>query len=123
VRYGLGLRVIRRRPARLTRLTIIESERYGQGLLLGRLLMTAERQRSGTTRAPRAFSALLRRRASQRVLGGSRWPATAAPAREWLRHPACSSSSLVEIEAKVVALEQEHLPSLGAACWAIPVCR
>jgi spermidine synthase len=44
VRYGLAGRVIAEQHSPFQRVTIIESERYGKGLLLDGCWMTAERQ-------------------------------------------------------------------------------
>ncbi|MEB3183388.1 MAG: hypothetical protein VKN15_03245, partial [Cyanobacteriota bacterium] len=44
VRYGLAGRVIAEADSPFQRVTIIESERYGKGLLLDGCWMTAERQ-------------------------------------------------------------------------------
>ena len=44
VRYGLAGRVIAEQHSEFQRVTIIESERYGKGLLLDGCWMTAERQ-------------------------------------------------------------------------------
>ena len=44
VRYGLAGRVIAEEQSPFQRVTIIESERYGKGLLLDGCWMTAERQ-------------------------------------------------------------------------------
>jgi len=117
VRYGLAGRVIAETSSPYQRVTIIESERYGKGLLLDGCWMTAERQERHY-HEPLVHPALCGAAAIERVLviGGG----DGGTARECLRHPGVQQLDLVEIDGQVVAWSQEHLPSLGAGCWSDP---
>jgi len=119
VRYGLAGRVITEQTSPFQRVTIIDSERYGKGLLLDGCWMTAERQERqyhetivhpalcGADRIERVL-----------VIGGG----DGGTARECLRHPGVQHLDLVEIDGLVVRLSQEHLPGIGGAAWSDPRC-
>lgn len=117
VRYGLAGRVIAETDSPYQRITIIESERYGKGLLLDGCWMTAERQERHYHEAL-VHPALCGANNLERVLviGGG----DGGTARECLRHPGVGQLDLVEIDGQVVAWSREHLPSLGGGCWDDP---
>jgi spermidine synthase len=117
VRYGLAGRVIAEQQSPYQRVTIIESERYGKGLLLDGCWMTAERQERHYHEAL-VHPALCAAAAIERVLviGGG----DGGTARECLRHPAVRHLDLVEIDGLVVAWSQQHLPSIGGSAWSDP---
>jgi len=117
VRYGLAGRVLVERQSPLQRVTIIESERYGKGLLLDGCWMTAEGQERHY-HEPLVHPALCGAASIERVLvvGGG----DGGTARECLRHPGVAQLDLVEIDGLVVAWSQEHLASIGGAAWADP---
>ncbi|MBE9173097.1 polyamine aminopropyltransferase [Cyanobium sp. LEGE 06143] len=117
VRYGLAGRVIAETDSPFQRITIIESERYGKGLLLDGCWMTAERQERHYHEAL-VHPALCGANNLERVLviGGG----DGGTARECLRHPGVGQLDLVEIDGQVVAWSREHLPSLGGGCWDDP---
>ncbi len=117
VRYGLAGRVIAEADSPYQRITIIESERYGKGLLLDGCWMTAERQERHYHEAL-VHPALCAARSLERVLviGGG----DGGTARECLRHPGVGQLDMVEIDGQVVAWSREHLPSLGGGCWDDP---
>ncbi|MFZ9280988.1 MAG: polyamine aminopropyltransferase, partial [Vulcanococcus sp.] len=83
VRYGLAGRVIAEEQSPFQRVTIIESERYGKGLLLDGCWMTAERQERQYHESI-VHPALCSAAAIERVLviGGG----DGGTARECLRH-------------------------------------
>jgi spermidine synthase len=99
------------------RVTIIESERYGKGLLLDGCWMTAERQERHY-HEPLVHPALCSAGGIERVLviGGG----DGGTARECLRHQKVRHLDLVEIDPRVVEWSQQHLPSIGGGCWSDP---
>ena len=113
-RYGLAGRVIAEEQSPFQRVTIIESERYGKGLLLDGCWMTAERQERHYHESI-VHPALCSAAAVERVLviGGG----DGGTARECLRHPGVKHLDMVEIDGLVVEWSQEHLPSIGGGCW------
>lgn len=117
VRYGLAGRVIAETDSPYQRITIIESERYGKGLLLDGCWMTAERQERHYHEAL-VHPALCGASNLERVLviGGG----DGGTARECLRHPGVGQLDMVEIDGQVVAWSREHLPRLGGGCWDDP---
>ncbi|MEB3332206.1 MAG: polyamine aminopropyltransferase [Synechococcaceae cyanobacterium] len=117
VRYGLAGRVIAEQQSPVQRVTIIESERYGRGLLLDGCWMTAERQERHYHEAI-VHPALCSAERIERVLviGGG----DGGTARECLRHPEVRQLDLVEIDGLVVRWSQQHLAAIGAGCWSDP---
>jgi spermidine synthase len=117
VRYGLAGRVLEERQSPFQRVTIIESERYGRGLLLDGCWMTAERQERHYHEAL-VHPALCGAAAIERVLvvGGG----DGGTARECLRHTGVQQLDLVEIDGLVVEWSQKHLPCIGGSAWADP---
>ncbi|MEY2645348.1 MAG: polyamine aminopropyltransferase [Cyanobacteriota bacterium] len=117
VRYGLAGRVIAEQQSPFQRVTIIESERYGKGLLLDGCWMTAERQERHYHEAI-VHPALCGAASIERVLviGGG----DGGTARECLRHAGVQHLDMVEIDGLVVEWSQQHLPSIGAGCWSDP---
>lgn len=117
VRYGLAGRVLHEEQSPFQRVTIIESERYGKGLLLDGCWMTAERQERHY-HEPLVHPALCGAEGIERVLvvGGG----DGGTARECLRHPGVRHLDLVEIDGLVVEWSQRHLAAIGGGCWADP---
>ena len=117
VRYGLAGRVIAEEHSPCQRVTVIESERYGRGLLLDGCWMTAERQERHYHEAL-VHPALCGAAAIERVLviGGG----DGGTARECLRHDGVRHLDLVEIDGLVVAWSQRYLGAIGAGCWSDP---
>ena len=117
VRYGLAGRVLCEERSPFQRVTIIESARYGKGLLLDGCWMTAERQERHYHEAL-VHPALCGAERIERVLviGGG----DGGTARECLRHPEVRHLDLVEIDGLVVAWSQSHLAAIGAGCWTDP---
>jgi spermidine synthase len=120
VRYGLAGRVLEERHSPFQRITIIESERYGKGLLLDGCWMTAERQERHYHEAL-VHPALCGAAAIGRVLviGGG----DGGTARECLRHSGVEQLDLVEIDGLVVELSRRHLPAIGGDAWSDPRLR
>jgi spermidine synthase len=120
VRYGLAGRVLLEERGPFQRVTIIESERYGKGLLLDGCWMTAERQERHY-HEPLVHPALCGAERIERVLviGGG----DGGTARECLRHPEVRHLDLVEIDGLVVEWSQRHLASIGGGCWSDPRLR
>ncbi|MFM7642499.1 MAG: polyamine aminopropyltransferase [Cyanobium sp.] len=117
VRYGLAGRVLHEAQSPFQRVTIIESERYGKGLLLDGCWMTAEHQERHY-HEPLVHPALCGAERIERILviGGG----DGGTARECLRHPEVRHLDLVEIDGLVVEWSQQHLPTIGGGCWSDP---
>ena len=117
VRYGLAGRVLVEEQSDVQRITVIESERYGKGLLLDGCWMTAERQERHYHESL-VHPALCSAAAIERVLviGGG----DGGTARECLRHPGVRRLDMVEIDGRVVELSREHLPTIGGSAWSDP---
>ena len=117
VRYGLAARVLVEEQSEFQRITVIESERYGRGLLLDGCWMTAEHQERHYHESL-VHPALCSAAATERILvvGGG----DGGTARECLRHPGVQHLDMVEIDGRVVELSQKHLASLGGSCWQDP---
>ena len=117
VRYGLAGRVLVEEQSDFQRITVIDSQRYGKGLLLDGCWMTAEHQERHYHEAL-VHPALCSAEAIERVLviGGG----DGGTARECLRHPEVKHLDMVEIDGRVVELSQEHLSSIGGGCWSDP---
>jgi spermidine synthase len=109
--------VIAEQDSPFQRVTIIDSERYGKGLLLDGCWMTAERQERHYHEAivhPALCSAARIERVL--VIGGG----DGGTARECLRHAGVQHLDMVEIDGLVVQWSQQHLPSIGGGCWSDP---
>jgi len=117
VRYGLEGQVLVEESSPFQRITVIDSERYGKGLLLDGCWMTAERQERHYHESL-VHPALCGAASIERVLviGGG----DGGTARECLRHSGVLHLDMVEIDGRVVELSQEHLPSIGGSCWSDP---
>ena len=117
VRYGLAGRVIAESQSDFQKVTIIESERYGKGLLLDGCWMTAEGQERHYHESL-VHPALCSAAAIERVLviGGG----DGGTARECLRHPGVQHLDLVEIDGLVVEWSQQHLGAIGGSAWSDP---
>ena len=117
VRYGLAGELLVEESSPYQRIKVIESERYGRGLLLDGCWMTAERQESHYHESL-VHPALCGANSVARVLviGGG----DGGTARECLRHDAVQHLDMVEIDGRVVELSQEHLASIGGTAWSDP---
>ena len=117
VRYGLDGKVLAEAQSPFQRVTIIDSQRYGKGLLLDGCWITAERQERHYHEAI-VHPALCGAASIERVLviGGG----DGGTARECLRHAGVQQLDLVEIDGLVVEWSQQYLPSIGGGCWSDP---
>ena len=117
VRYGLTGHLLVEENSPFQRISVIDSERYGKGLLLDGCWMTAAQQECHY-HEPLVHPALCGADSIGRVLviGGG----DGGTARECLRHPGVQHLDMVEIDGRVVELCQEHLPMIGAEAWSDP---
>ena len=117
VRYGLAGTVLTEETSPFQRITVIQSERYGNGLLLDGCWMTAEHQERHYHEAL-VHPALCSAASIERVLviGGG----DGGTARECLRHSDVRHLDLVEIDGRVVDLSRKHLPGIGGSAWNDP---
>ena len=117
VRYGLAGELLLEENSQYQRISVINSERYGRGLLLDGCWMTAERQERHYHESL-VHPALCGADSAARVLviGGG----DGGTARECLRHDAVQHLDMVEIDGRVVELSQEHLASIGGTAWSDP---
>ena len=117
VRYGLAGELLVEESSPYQRISVIDSERYGRGLLLDGCWMTAERQERHYHESL-VHPALCGADAVARVLviGGG----DGGTARECLRHGSVQHLDMVEIDGRVVELSQEHLASIGGTAWSDP---
>ncbi len=117
VRYGLKGKVIVDEQSPFQRVTIIDSSRYGKGLLLDGCWMTAERLEKHYHEClvhPALCSAAETKRVL--IIGGG----DGGTARECLLHKGIEQLDMIEIDRRVVELSKEHLPSIGANAWNDP---
>jgi len=117
VRYGLAGELLVEESSPYQRISVMNSERYGRGLLLDGCWMTAERQERHYHESL-VHPALCGADSAARVLviGGG----DGGTARECLRHDAVQHLDMVEIDGRVVELSQEHLASIGGTAWSDP---
>ena len=117
VRYGLQGKILIDEKSPFQQITLIESQRYGKGLLLDNCWMTAEYQEKfyheclvhpALCSAKNIFKVL--------IIGGG----DGGTARECLRHEEIEHLDIVEIDARVVELSQKYLVSLGGQAWNDP---
>ncbi len=117
VRYGLEGTVVIDEQSPFQRITVIESKRYGKGLLLDGCWMTAEKQERHYHEClvhPALCSASEITKVL--VIGGG----DGGTARECLRHKGIKHLDMVEIDRRVVELSKMHLPDIGGHAWNDP---
>ena len=117
VRYGLEGKVLINEKSLFQEIKIIESSRYGKGLLLDGCWMTAELQERHYHECL-VHPALCSSAQINKILiiGGG----DGGTARECLRHKELQHLDLVEIDYRVVELSQQYLPELGGSAWKDP---
>ncbi len=117
VRYGLAGKVLLDEASPFQQITIIESLRYGKGLLLDRCWMTAERQEKHYHECL-VHPALCSAQQVNRVLiiGGG----DGGTARQCLRYKDIKHLDMVEIDKRVIEISQQYLPSIGEGVWTDP---
>ena len=117
IRYGMEGTVLIDEHSAFQRITLIESKRYGKGLLLDGCWMTAEHQERHYHECL-VHPALCSAKNIHKVLiiGGG----DGGTARECLRYSDIEHLDMVEIDRRVVELSQKHLPKLGGQAWSDP---
>ncbi len=117
VRYGLEGKILIDEQSTFQRITLIESKRYGKGLLLDGCWMTAEHQERHYHECL-VHPALCSAKSLKNILiiGGG----DGGTARECLRYQEIDHLDMVEIDGRVVELSQKYLPSLGGQVWNDP---
>ncbi len=113
-RYGLKGRILINEKSDIQKITVIESLKYGNGLLLDDCWMTTEKQARHYHEClvhPAMCSAAKLDRVL--VIGGG----DGGTARECLRHEETKHLDMIEIDKRVIELSKEFLPSLGAHAW------
>ncbi len=114
VRYGLEGKILVDENSGHQRITVIDSKRYGKGLLLDGCWMTTVKQERHYHECL-VHTALCSAYKIEKVLiiGGG----DGGTARECLRHKEIKHIDLVEIDSRVVELCKEYLPSIGGMAW------
>ncbi len=117
VRYGLKGKVIIKEFSPYQEIAVIESERYGRGLLLDSCWMTAEKQEKHYHECL-AQPALCGAKNLDKILiiGGG----DGGTAKECLKHKEVGYIDLVEIDSKVIEICQEYIPTIGGNAWNDP---
>ncbi len=114
VRYGLQGKVILEESSPFQKITIYESERYGNALLLDDCWMTAEKSEEYYHEAlihPALCSA--KKIENILIIGGG----DGGSARECLKYHEVKSIDLIEIDLKVIELSKKYLPNIGGNAW------
>ena len=116
-RYGLQGQILVNEQSDFQEITIIESTRYGKGLLLDKCWMTTEYQEKhyheclvhpamcGADKLDKIL-----------IIGGG----DGGSARECLRYDEVKHVDMIEIDERVIELSQKYLPSLGGQAWLDP---
>ncbi len=117
VRYGLEGTVLFEEQSQYQHITIIESKRYGKGLLLDGCWMTAEKQEKHYHECL-VHPALCSAEKINKILiiGGG----DGGTARECLHHKGIKQIDMIEIDHRVVELSKQYLPTLGGEAWNDP---
>ncbi len=114
VRYGLTGQILIDEKSPFQRITIINSERYGKGLLLDGCWMTSEGQEKHYHEClvhPALCSAL--NIENILIIGGG----DGGSAKECLKYQEVEHLDLVEIDKRVVELSQLHLSKISGQVW------
>ncbi len=117
VRYGLQGKVLIQEASDVQEITVIESVRYGKGLLLNGCWMTTEYQEKQYHEClvhPALCSAAEIKKIL--VIGGG----DGGTARECLKHKEVQHIDMIEIDNRVIELSKEYLPSIGGNAWNDP---
>ena len=114
VRYGMEGQILINEISPYQKIMVVESIRYGRGLLLDNCWMTAEGQEkhyheclvhpalSGAENIDKIL-----------VIGGG----DGGTARECLSYEEVKQLDLIEIDERVVALSKKYLPNIGGKAW------
>ncbi|WP_320663606.1 polyamine aminopropyltransferase [Prochlorococcus sp. MIT 1223] len=116
-RYGLLGKILIVKKSAVQKITIVETERYGNGLLLDDCWMTTEKQEKDYHECL-VHPAMCGAESLERILiiGGG----DGGSARECLRHTEVKHLDLIEIDQEVINLCQEYLPKIGGTAWSDP---
>ncbi len=117
VRYGLEAKLLIEEQSKFQKITVIESTRYGKGLLLDGCWMTAEKQEKHYHEClvqPAMCSAKEIKKVL--IIGGG----DGGTAKECLLHKEVAQLDLVEIDEKVVEICKKQLPTIGGQAWQDP---
>ncbi len=114
VRYGLEGKLILEESSPFQKITIYESKRYGNALLLDDCWMTAEKHEKSYHECL-IHPALCSSDQINKVLiiGGG----DGGSARECLKYQEVNSIDLIEIDLRVVELSKKYLPIIGGQAW------
>ena len=120
VRYGLEGRVLYCEKSAYQKITIIESKKYGRGLLLDDCWMTLEMQEKFYNECL-IHPALCSAKNIDKILiiGGG----DGGSAKECLLYKGVKQVDMVEIDQRVIELSKKYLPSLGGKAWEDPRLR
>ena len=116
-RYGLEGKILFTEKSKYQKISIIESNRYGKGLLLDDCWMTTELQEKHYHESlihPAMCSG--EKLSKVLIIGGG----DGGSARECLRYKEVKHLDMVEIDKRVIELSQIYLPRLGGEAWSDP---
>ncbi len=114
VRYGLEGKLIIEEASPFQKITIYESKRYGNALLLDDCWMTAEKSEKSYHECL-IHPALCSSTQIENILiiGGG----DGGSARECLKYKEVKSIDLIEIDQRVIELSKKYLPHIGGDAW------
>ncbi len=117
VRYGLKGKIIHHEKSKFQDIIIVETERYGNALLLNNCWMAAEKLEKHYHECL-VHPALCGAKEISNVLiiGGG----DGGTARECLRYSKVERLDIVEIDSRVIELAQQFLPKIGGTAWNDP---
>ena len=116
-RYGLEGKVLLTKENHIQKITIVDTKKFGKGLLLDNCWMTAEYQDQYYHECL-VHPAMSSAKDIEKVLiiGGG----DGGTAKECLRYKEIKHLDLVEIDSDVIELSQHFLPSIGGTAWKDP---
>tara|TARA_Y100001968_G_scaffold33800_1_gene25981 strand:+ start:5486 stop:6352 length:867 start_codon:yes stop_codon:yes gene_type:complete len=116
-RFGLQGKVLINKESKIQKITVVKTEKYGNGLLIDNCWMTTEYDEKYYHECL-VQPAMCSAKSIDKVLiiGGG----DGGSARECLRHINVKHLDLVEIDSEVVKLSQKYLPCLGGKAWIDP---
>tara|TARA_Y100001968_G_scaffold180497_1_gene165331 strand:- start:1830 stop:2696 length:867 start_codon:yes stop_codon:yes gene_type:complete len=116
-RYGLYGKILVSEQSKYQKISIIESNNYGKGLLLDDCWMTTELQEKYYHECL-VHPAMCSGEELSRILiiGGG----DGGSARECLRYSEVEHIDMIEIDQRVIELSQKYLPNLGGDAWTDP---
>ncbi len=114
IRYGMEGKVLIKEKSKFQEIMVIESTRYGKGLLLDGCWMTAEKQERHYHECL-VHPALCSAHEIKKVLiiGGG----DGGSAKECLRYSELEHLDMVEIDEKVIQISKKYLQEIGGMAW------